>query len=84
MRLHAEKGAEKIPAFARDLLNSDNAGHRLTFQLFDPRKRFFRKRLPPEIARARPSITFFDRGGYRRIYLCPAPRPSLPPRTDRP
>ena len=24
----------KLLAFARDLLNSDNAGHRLTFQLF--------------------------------------------------
>ena len=50
---------------------------RLSFQLFDPRKRFFRKRIPPDIARARPSITFFDRSGYRRIYLCPEPRPSL-------
>ena len=69
--------ASPLRPVPKGLVRAGPAKPSLTFRLFDPRKRFFRKRLPPEIARARPSITFFGDRGYRRIYLCPEPRPSL-------
>ena len=48
---------------------------RLSFQLFDPRKRFFRPRRPPETARPRPRIAFFGDGEARRISLGREPPP---------
>ena len=48
---------------------------RITFQLFDPRPRFFRKRRQPKTTGRGPSITFFEPDGYRRISFAPPPKP---------
>ena len=48
------------------LARAGGARPRISFQLFDPRKRFLR---PPETARFLPRITFFGDGEARRISL---------------
>ena len=55
---------------------------RLSFQLFDPRQRFFRPQRQPKTARPMPRISFFGNGEVRTISLAPEPPPPREGKAD--
>ncbi len=61
------------------LVCAERGKRRLSFQLFDPRKRFFR---PPASPGLRPRISFFGDGEARRISLGREPRPPKDGKAD--
>ena len=59
----------------KNIVRTGHGKPRPTFQLFDPRQRFFQKRARPKIAGAGPRIRSFGDTPYRTISYAPAPKP---------